>query len=544
MRKSLKLLITLTALSLSLTSSIFAQFDLFDRRFTQDFNYNWEFNGGGARALSMGNAYTALSNDVYALSWNPAGLSRQSNEEIYIGFDWSAFAPKGSFDYNSSSIIDHSGGSGSFFRNFAINAPTNINEKRIALGMGLTRIFDTYDFFVENIYPHPTSTSSPDVTYERDGNLNAANFGGAINLSDKLSAGISANVYFGRVIVEHNRSETYSNQLIGQNQLVDFELLVNELDSLNLSGLNFTFGALYDIDERNHLGFSLRTPFKMKLSNDVTMTRQALGNGAAIPGGGGGFTSVLIFSDRESKVEMPFIGTIGFMRNWSDKFLSSLDIDYRAFSNSSFFILDSTQISAAGNKESFFSEEESNWNSALQIRLGGEWKLQSSLGEIPLRFGLGYLPQPFRDVNEYHFSYTGRDEPVMPIGSDTPPDSVFLNVQAAALANLDVDFFQDSFGSQVTAYSLSFGIGLSSPQRVLDIAYSYTSFNQSLRTTQAQVLDPFFDVLSSVDPTGALLDTKLRDSSGNPTGPNPATTRVSQTSVRDHRFMISFTGYF
>jgi len=542
-RNSFKLLITLTALSLSLTSNLFAQFEVFDRRFTQDFNYSWEFNGGGARAMAMGNAYAALSNDAFALGWNPAGLSRQANEEIYLGFDWSKFTPSGSFDFNSLRVDEHRGGSSSFFRNFAINAPTNLKGKPMSLGMGLTRVFDTYDFFAEDIYPHPTSTSSPDVTFERDGRLNAANFGGAINLSDRLSLGVSANIYFGRVIIEHNRSETYANQLVGQNQLIDLELLLNELDSLNLTGLNFTLGALYDLDENNHLGFSLRTPFKMKLSNDVTMTRQALGNGAAVPGGGG-FTSVLIFSDRESKVEMPFVGTFGFVRNWSENFLSSLDIDYRAFSNSKFLILDSTIISSAGNRESFFSEEESNWNSAVQIRLGGEWKLQSKLGEIPLRFGLGYLPQPFRDVDEYHFTYSGRNTPGLPFGNDTPPDSVFNGVQQVVLSNLDINHFQDSFGSQVSAYSFSLGVGLSSPQRTVDIAYSFTSYNQSLQTTRAQVFNPQFDILVTTNTVPALLDTKLRDAFGNPTGPNPRAKRVSQSSVRDHRVMISFTGYF
>ncbi len=543
MRHSLKLLITLTALSLSLTSSIFAQFEEFDRRFTQDFNYNWDFNGGGARAMGMGNAYTALSNDVFALGWNPAGLSRQSNEEIYLGFDWSNFTPKGSFNFESTRRVAHSGGSSSFFKNFALNVPTELKGKRIAIGMGLTRVFDTYDFFAEEIFPHPTSTSSPDVTFERDGHLNAANFGGSINVSDRFSAGISANVYFGRVIVEHNRSETYSDQLITQNQKIDGELLVNELDSLNFGGLNFTFGALFDLDERNHLGLSLRTPFKMKLSNDVTITREALGNGAAVPGGGGGFTGVRIFSDRESKVEVPFIGTIGFVRNWSEKFLSSLDINLRAFSNSSFFILDSTRISAAGNKETFFSEEESNWSSAVQIRLGGEWKLQSNLGDIPLRFGVGYLPQPFRNVTEYHFTYSGRNTPVMPIGIDTPPDSTFVNGTQSSLGNRDIDFFQDGFGSQVTAYSFSLGIGLHSPQRSLDISYSFTSFSQSLQTTQAQVLDPTFDILTSEDPVNSLLKSEVLDGNGNLI-PNPATTRTSETSGRDHRVMISFTGYF
>ncbi len=36
----------------------------------------------GARAVSMGNAYTAAANDVTSLHWNPAGLSRMGRKEL------------------------------------------------------------------------------------------------------------------------------------------------------------------------------------------------------------------------------------------------------------------------------------------------------------------------------------------------------------------------------------------------------------------------------------------------------------------------------
>lgn len=38
--------------------------------------------GAGARATSMGEAYTALADDAYCLYWNPAGLSRADRREI------------------------------------------------------------------------------------------------------------------------------------------------------------------------------------------------------------------------------------------------------------------------------------------------------------------------------------------------------------------------------------------------------------------------------------------------------------------------------
>ena len=38
--------------------------------------------GVGARALGMGNAYTAVADDVSAMAWNPAGLARISRPEL------------------------------------------------------------------------------------------------------------------------------------------------------------------------------------------------------------------------------------------------------------------------------------------------------------------------------------------------------------------------------------------------------------------------------------------------------------------------------
>ena len=45
--------------------------------------YGGEFMaGGGARALSMGSAYTALSGDAWTLFWNPAGLPEVKTPEV------------------------------------------------------------------------------------------------------------------------------------------------------------------------------------------------------------------------------------------------------------------------------------------------------------------------------------------------------------------------------------------------------------------------------------------------------------------------------
>ena len=44
-----------------------------------DYPLSMDFNGGGARAKGMGNAFLGISDDVTAVSWNPAGLYRQDD---------------------------------------------------------------------------------------------------------------------------------------------------------------------------------------------------------------------------------------------------------------------------------------------------------------------------------------------------------------------------------------------------------------------------------------------------------------------------------
>lgn len=49
--------------------------------------YDYLTNGFGARAVSMGGAYTGLSNDASAVFWNPAGFARVYNNQFSLGYE-------------------------------------------------------------------------------------------------------------------------------------------------------------------------------------------------------------------------------------------------------------------------------------------------------------------------------------------------------------------------------------------------------------------------------------------------------------------------
>src|SRR5690606_3649374 len=59
--------------------------------------------GAGARALSMGGAYTALSNDIYAVYYNPAGLAN-TLENGQVTFNHAEWLADINYDFAAASL--------------------------------------------------------------------------------------------------------------------------------------------------------------------------------------------------------------------------------------------------------------------------------------------------------------------------------------------------------------------------------------------------------------------------------------------------------
>jgi len=58
--------------------------------------------GIGARAVSMGGAFTAVADDASAVFWNPAGLSQLTDNQIYLSGDYPGGFSSAGFAYRPS----------------------------------------------------------------------------------------------------------------------------------------------------------------------------------------------------------------------------------------------------------------------------------------------------------------------------------------------------------------------------------------------------------------------------------------------------------
>ena len=151
------------------------------------------FLGTGARAMGMGGAYTALSDDFSGLFWNPAGLARMAVGEATAGFSFERFRNETSFygapaEYRSSSTRLNAMG-------MAYPYPVFRGSLVLAGGYGRTGSFDS-GLRIEG-YDTASQFHKSGASEDR-GALGAFVFGGAVDVAPNLSLGVSLMRWQGR----------------------------------------------------------------------------------------------------------------------------------------------------------------------------------------------------------------------------------------------------------------------------------------------------------------------------------------------------------
>jgi hypothetical protein len=92
----------------------------------------------GARALSMGNSFTSLSNDVSGLLFNPAGIGLVKNVELHLGMDFNSFNNNTTFFGNSTNTNKSSVN----FNQFGLLYPLPVIQGSWVFGFGYNRTKD------------------------------------------------------------------------------------------------------------------------------------------------------------------------------------------------------------------------------------------------------------------------------------------------------------------------------------------------------------------------------------------------------------------
>ena len=372
--------------------------------------YKFDFTGGGARAEGMGKAFIAVSDDITAGSWNPAGLYIQ--EKPVLSFSYGSLAPRGSTNSNiflGTSEFDHTG---SFGNVTAVNfvSPIRIKGHHFVGSFNYTRNFDefqgrgflwsSWEFLFYDIMGEPVIVESDNnLTSELQGGLNSVNIGFGTRLYKNVSFGVSLNIYTGEVVDDQfitaqldSVPHPYYMGIIAQ--MFSSE---NIIDTNKFSGYNATIGFKLK-GEKLDVGLVVRTPFAMNINTgrsiySVVRWGDLANGGMLLPIEG----DTIFYDDLLAKYDMPLMVGVGVAYRASENLLLAADAEYRHFSGGKIDLRDSLRIDPGGHNEEYFTKVDPKWNNVFAVRLGGEYLRETGIGLIPIRAGLGYVPVPVPD---------------------------------------------------------------------------------------------------------------------------------------------------
>ncbi|MCP5108657.1 MAG: hypothetical protein GY950_35050 [bacterium] len=234
--------------------------------------YNFSF---GARALSMGNAFTAAADDLSAVFWNPAGIAQFNRPEAYLSYG----KDKMLYDYESE-IFDAGSGINRYDYNFdsrlknidflSVSVPAYFWDMKWTFALSYYRLipYNMEGKSTSNAdFGDPLLNYSSTVNFSGESGIDVLAFTAAYHYSDYFSLGITVQQCLNSGTT---RYQYLYNDYYGQ--LEDNETYTERLEGRNLI-LGFIFKPLEDVI----IGMTYRTKLSNKFHSEYTGAYQTLG---------------------------------------------------------------------------------------------------------------------------------------------------------------------------------------------------------------------------------------------------------------------------
>ncbi|MDM8525118.1 outer membrane protein transport protein [Desulfococcaceae bacterium HSG8] len=346
--------------------------------------------GSGARALGMGGAFIAVADDATAASWNPGGLIQLGRPEMSLVGE----AFRRSEDNSFGSNPEASGTqrvTGSNINYFSLSYPFAFLNRNMILSLNYQHLFDfTREWEFPLMRRTDTFSEALNFKYAQEGRISAIGLACAVQLTPKLSLGVTLNSYDDWL--EDNGWENSSSEITTgidhrRNALYTYER--NTRNNYSFSGFNANLGVLWHINDKVTLGAVVKTPFTADLEHKSRSDYSLRYPDMPEHNDSGGSEPMSV----DEELEMPLSYGIGIAYRFSDQLTVSADIYRTEWGD---FILED----AEGNKTAPVSglpQGKSDIDPTHQIRIGAEYLLFDTARSkyvIPLRCGIFYDPAP------------------------------------------------------------------------------------------------------------------------------------------------------
>jgi len=323
-------------------------------------------NSIGPKALGMGGAFVGLADDGTAIYWNPAGLAGQSNSIMFAGTD---IIPFGSYKLDAYGIDAES----EMNHYVGPNLFVNYNLGKIGLGFGVyvpAGVGTEWDGADLVAFSGPPQVPLPDgtlannpyagKTFEWMSKIAVINISPAISyqLSDKLSIGVAANVYYG--MLELKRGEDKINILAAYGVAEDG--MLDTQTAFDISGLGYgaSIGLMYKMSDIVSFGLTYRSPVNVEFEGDADIDLQGLDT-----------------VDGSIDIEWPMWLGAGLAIKANDKLTLTFDAQYSQWSTLE--ELDAEIKLPAAYGGTTIQKMHLEWEDAIQLRVGLAYELNEIL---------------------------------------------------------------------------------------------------------------------------------------------------------------------
>ncbi|MDD4856540.1 MAG: hypothetical protein PHD74_00385 [Candidatus Krumholzibacteria bacterium] len=325
--------------------------------------------GTGARPVAMGGAYTAVSDDAFALLYNPAGLSQIRRKELTFGFQHRSDEVTNTYlSLHATQSSSHTS-----LGHISVVYPYPTYRGSLVLGFG---VFQAGTSDLESVKTAYLSDIGAMVEndYLQSGSIYQYHFGAGFDISPRLSLGGS--------IVLWDGSTAFTDKIDYAD--ADSAAYWKDQVDVNLDGVSFKLGLLLKISEKLRAGLSFSSPVWLTYDGDGTTTYEGM-----YTGGDSGWTTDPDYGLIEDDYTLPMRFSGGLALSLSMLTLSG-DLSYCDYSQAEY------------NGVAITSELDPGMEHILKETWDFHLGAEVTLPQAPIRFrgGFSYVPLELSMIEE------------------------------------------------------------------------------------------------------------------------------------------------
>ncbi|MDZ7860071.1 MAG: UPF0164 family protein [Candidatus Krumholzibacteriota bacterium] len=210
----------------------------------------------GGRAASLGGAYTAVSNDAFALIYNPAGLTQINKKELSFGIYYSTEDLSTNYDRYNSLLPNSSTG----ISHLTTVYPFPTYRGSFVIGFGVFRVANSDLEYFKNSRRDDLNGTIRN-TLIQTGNIYQYRFGAGVDISPRIAAGANLVVWDG--------SSGFVEDISFEHTASDSSYLFSDDVSVNLDGLSMEMGLLFRLSKTLRAGLKISTPAWLSYDGDA-----------------------------------------------------------------------------------------------------------------------------------------------------------------------------------------------------------------------------------------------------------------------------------